>query len=115
MRMQFITKKVEAELLKELGTEGAILQGWKKTRDRSAFTETGGFWPDKLSVLQRSKKKYDVILLHKKKWIFIDAEKYALCFSSDSWGEGVKSNKAILWRGVFDQRLSKQAAGPRWT
>lgn len=33
----------------------------------------------------------------------------------DSWGEGVKSNKAILRRGGFDQRFSKQAVSPMWT
>lgn len=36
------------------------------------------------------------------------------CFFSGSWGEGVKFNKAILWRGSFDQRFSKQAACPTW-
>lgn len=36
------------------------------------------------------------------------------CVFSGSWGEGVKFNKAILWRGSFDQRFSKQAACPTW-
>lgn len=108
MRMQFITKKVEVELLKELRTQGVEKHsGPARFRwNRRILT-----WSTFCSEVKRNTTW---LFCTEKKWIFIDAEKYALCFSSDSWGEGVKSNKAILRRGVFDQRFSKQAAGPRW-
>lgn len=49
----------------------------------------------------------------RKKNEYLLVQESMLCVSAGvPQGEGVKSNKAVLRRGVFDQRSSKQAASP---
>lgn len=70
---------------------------------------------DKLTVkmdLSESKKNEYLVMLKNMLCVF-----YIFCFflSTDSRREGAKSNIAILRRGGFDQRFSKQAASPTRT